>query len=121
MSTLTCPKCRQGITDDALDLGQCALCGFPLDGPVVLGTPGGRAGQPRWGLIATVVLLLGAGGGVVYGFLDTPDANTTQPAVEVAAVPAEESPPVVSVIDTAPFPHEPKRAADTPNPAPVPV
>ena len=45
MSTLTCPKCRHAVPDEALDLGQCPACGFPLDGPVVLGARAGGGGR----------------------------------------------------------------------------
>ena len=89
MTTLTCPKCRQGLPDDALDAGQCHLCGFPLDGPVVLGTHDTSAGGTR--------LLLAAGGAVlvvavVAGFVyyDRADASRTQPATELAALTSPE-------------------------------
>ena len=52
MLTLNCPKCRQGMPDDALDAGQCPACGFPIDGPVVLAarnvTAAGQACSSRW-------------------------------------------------------------------------
>ncbi len=114
MTTLTCPKCRQGLPDDALDAGQCHLCGFPLDGPVVLGTPGARAGGTR--------LLLAAGGAVlvvaaVAGFVyyDRADASRTQPATELAALTSPE--PASPVRHVAPLPHEPK----LPDAIPAPV
>ena len=114
MTTLTCPKCRQGLPDEALDAGQCHLCGFPLDGPVVLGTPGARAGGTR--------LLLAAGGAVlvvavVAGFVyyDRADASRTQPATELAALTSPE--PASPVRHVAPLPHEPK----LPDAIPAPV
>ncbi len=114
MTTLTCPKCRQGLPDDALDAGQCHLCGFPLDGPVVLGTHDTSAGGTR--------LLLAAGGAVlvvavVAGFVyyDRADASRTQPATELAALTSPE--PASPVRHVAPLPHEPK----LPDAIPAPV
>jgi hypothetical protein len=113
MTTLTCPKCRQGMPDEALDVGQCPACGFPLDGPVVLAAPGARS-EPRWGLIATVVLLIGAGAGFSYAYFSTSEADANRPPEEVAAGPAVEA-PIVPARHIAPFPHEPKRADSGPN------
>ena len=81
MTTLTCPKCRQGMTDDALDRGQCPACGFPLDGPVVLAAPGASSGGTRL-LIAAGVLVLLAGVGAAGYFVANRTAN--DPGTEVA-------------------------------------
>ncbi len=104
MTTLTCPKCRQGLPDDALDAGQCHLCGFPLDGPVVLGTPGARAGGTRLLLAGGAVLVVAVVAGFVY--YDRADASRTQPATELAALTSPE--PASPVRHVAPLPHEPK-------------
>lgn len=114
MTTLTCPKCRQGLPDDALDAGQCPLCGFPLDGPVVLGAPGMRAGGTRLLLAAGgTVLVVAAVAGFVY--YDRADASRTQPATELAALTSPE--PASPVRHVAPLPHEPK----LPDAIPAPV
>src|SRR5947199_8072483 len=76
MTTLHGPKCRQGMSDAALDVGQCPLCGFPLDGPMVLGTPGRRSGGTRL-LVALGLVAVLAGAGVAgYVFLGKPTADT---------------------------------------------
>ena len=114
MTTLTCPKCRQGLPDDALDAGQCHLCGFPLDGPVVLGTPDTSAGGTRLLLAAGgTVLVVAAVAGFVY--YDRADASRTQPATELAALTSPE--PASPVRHVAPLPHEPK----LPDAIPAPV
>ncbi|MBY0458931.1 MAG: hypothetical protein K2V38_16455, partial [Gemmataceae bacterium] len=61
MNTLLCPKCRQPMPDDALDAGQCPVCGFGLDGPLVLADAARK--WPRvWVLAAGVVVLTAAAG-----------------------------------------------------------
>lgn len=119
MTTLTCPKCRQGMSDAALDVGQCPACGFPLDGPLVLdGAP--RRHSPAL-LVAVAGALVVATGVAGYAFLkptDTPAADR-----EVAREPDPE-PPAVAVRHVAPFPHLPQpRDAQPPNQPPkaVPV
>jgi hypothetical protein len=97
--TLTCPKCRHWISEEALDAGQCPACGFPFDGPVLLATPG--RGGARMLLAGGVVAALAGGGAAGYAFWPQPDA-APQPPEFVAASPPEPALPV------APFPHEPK-------------
>lgn len=118
MTTLTCPKCRQGMTEEALDTEQCPRCGFPIDGPVVLAT-GQSATSPRWGLIATLTLLVGAAVGMGYAFLTTSRSETNQPT-EVATI-LPENIPNVTVRHIAPFPHEPKRPDSGTNQANPPI
>ena len=110
MTTLTCPKCRQGLPDDALDAGQCNLCGFPLDGPMVLRSPGAR-GRTRLALATGVALLaLVAADLLVFNLVASSPFNT---APEVAGLPGPEPQPEGVVRHVAPFPHEPKRSAET--------
>jgi|GEM_PF-3191097 len=106
MTHLTCPKCRQGVPDDALDVGQCPACGYPLDGPVVLTGVRPRTGQMRLFLaLGMVTLLAGAG---IAGYLHfapaTPSSPHTEP--EVALLGSQQSTPLRIYI--APFPHEPR-------------
>ena len=124
MTTLTCPKCRRGLADDALDAGQCPLCGFPLDGPVVLVPPASRGGRTRL-LVAGAVAVVLAGAGTLYALNDWSFAQ--QEPLDFAPKtlawrPVElqhESGPQVPQL--APFPHEPKHAAADPtNIAPPP-
>ncbi len=114
MTTLTCPKCRQGLPDDALDAGQCHLCGFPLDGPVVLGAPGSRSGGKRLLLAAVgVAVVVAAVAGYVY--FDRNNTSHTQPATEIAALTSSEPPAPRTPV--APLPHEPKQPDYVPVPA----
>lgn len=110
--TLTCPKCRQGAADDALDAGQCPACGFPFDGPVLLARP--RAGGARVLLAGGVVAFLAGGGAAGYAFWPEPSATVQRPPEFAATEPAE---PIVHV---APFPHEPKPNDPQAEPNPVP-
>src|SRR6266496_5761023 len=50
MSHLTCPKCRQAVSDDALDTGLCPYCGY--DGAMVIGA----SSKSAW-LIATMAVV----------------------------------------------------------------
>ncbi len=98
MSTLTCPKCRQGMTDDALDVGQCPACGFPLDGPLVL--DGTNKRRPPALLFAVAgVLVAGAAGYAYFG--------QSEPTREVADARNDDT-PVTPIKHIAPFPHAPK-------------
>jgi hypothetical protein len=120
MTTLTCPKCRLTLPDDALDAGQCSQCGFPLDGPVVLGTPDTRSVGPRLLIVAGSVLLVVACS-VGYAFFGLSRAQTNQPAVEVAALPSSDPESAVPVLHGAPLPHELKHPdAGATNPSPPP-
>jgi hypothetical protein len=113
MTTLTCPKCRQSIPDDALDAGQCPACGFPLDGPLAFATTGARSGTRLFVAAGVVALVAGAG---FAGYTLFSRTNDTNP--EVAD--REPIPPLVYV---APMPHEPKRSDSDvpPNPPPAPI
>src|SRR6266545_2503486 len=120
MTTLTCPKCRQGLADDALDLGQCPLCGFPLDGPMVLGTPGTRSGGTRL-LLALGLVAVGAGV-AGYVFMGRPNPEAKDELANRGNI-AEASEPVLPVRHIAPLPHEPKHpdagtTAQNPNTSP---
>jgi hypothetical protein len=117
MTSLTCPKCRHGLPDAALDAGQCPLCGFPLDGPVVLATPVSRTSGTRLPLAvgATLLLTTAGAGFAVFGGLGAP---RTRPAVEIAAAPSVE-PISVPERQVAPFPHEPQRPDANPSTPPV--
>jgi hypothetical protein len=105
MTTLTCPKCRLGMPDDALDAGLCPGCGFPLDGPLVLDTPGSAA-TTRWKIAAGLVVVL-AGTGVAgyqgYQFLGRESADRSRETADRGRDPDSPAPPV------APLPHESKR------------
>jgi hypothetical protein len=116
MTTLTCPKCRTALPDDALDAGQCPRCGFPLDGPVILVPAGTPFGGTRL-LLAVGAALLLAAGVAGYAFFGPAGASITQPAVEVAAVPSTE--PAAPVVHVAPFPHQPKRLSANPSAPPA--
>ena len=113
MTTLTCPKCRQGLTDDALDVGQCPLCGFPLDGPVVLGAAGTRGSGTR--LLRRAGLVARARGAGSRGMCSWASRRWTRIAKLRTATGLENRanwrPPLSYV---APFPHEPKRIAEEP-------
>src|SRR4051794_40254709 len=113
MTTLTCPKCRTGLSDDALDAEQCPRCGFPLVGPVVLVPAGSQAGGWRLLLALTVALVL-IGAGTIYALTDrSPRPTEPVPApTELAALPTD-SPPVVHV---APAPREVKPSNALPPP-----
>ncbi len=105
MTTLTCPKCRHGLADAALDAGQCPLCGFPLDGPVLLTPPAHGRARLLFALGAVVLL---AGGVAVYALSDAPESprlEVGQQTITPPAAPAE----LAAVIHVAPLPHEPVR------------
>ena len=99
MTAFTCPKCRQAVSDVALDAGHCPACGFPLDGPLVINTP--RRRSPGW-LLAVGGALVAATGVAGYAYLSPP-----APRHETASAPPGELPPV-AVRHVAPFPHAPK-------------
>jgi hypothetical protein len=117
MVTLTCPKCRHAMPEDALDVGQCPTCGFPLDGPLAFGSPGPRRRAARLLAAAGAVGLLAGGGYAGYALL-----NRTHSGGETTAADRRPEPePAAAVRPVAPFPHEPRRtrAAD-PEPEPPP-
>lgn len=110
MITLTCPKCRQGTSDAALDAGECPACGFPLDGPVVLDSPSRRRHPARLLLGAGVlVAAFGVAGYVYFG-------RIIPPAIEVADA-LDPGPPSPINTPVAPLPHVPKAPAPEPAPA----
>jgi hypothetical protein len=119
MTTLTCPKCRRGLSDDALDAGQCPLCGFVFDGPVVLAA-GTQIGSPRF-LFATAVLFILASVSAVAAVV----AMSTWPVpqqrqIEFVAPPPPPPPPLpIPVPPLAPPPHEPQRPDANPPMPPV--
>lgn len=118
MTTLTCPKCRLGMSDAALDAGQCPACGFPLDGPLVLDVAAHRRSPALLVAVAGAVVATGVAS---YAFLqptDTPAADH-----DITGTP-DAGPPAVAVRHVAPFPHLPKPpdapdAKSTPEPRPV--
>lgn len=117
MTSLTCPKCRHGLTDAALDAGACPLCGFPLDGPVLLAAPDGPSG--RWLLLplaAASVALLAVVGYLLFGR----DAPAVSPPVdEVATVTPSIELPGKPPLPVAPPPREVKPAPWPPAPTDV--
>lgn len=119
MTSLTCPKCRQGVTDDALDTGACPACGFPLDGPIVLGAGRARGGVVTRVLLAGGLLVAVAGAGAAGYFVSarTTPAKRTREVAERTPEPVAPTPP--KVIHVAPFPREVKRTTE-PDPKPVP-
>lgn len=107
MTHLTCPKCRQGMPDDALDVGQCPACGYPLDGPVVLTGEQAHAGHTWLFLtLGTVTLLILMGAGIAGYVHFTQEAPRTPNEPEVASISTQQ--PIPARIHIAPFPHEPK-------------
>lgn len=105
MTTLTCPKCRQGMTDAALDLGQCPACGFPIDGPLVF-AGGAKRRSPVLLFTLAGVIVAGAGvaGYALFGQTELPPLGR---APEVADATNTGTPPA-PVKHIAPFPHAPK-------------
>jgi hypothetical protein len=53
MSHLACPKCRQVVSDDTLDTGQCPACGY--DGAMMI-----RANR-KWAWLAATFAIVGVG------------------------------------------------------------
>ncbi|MBP3955594.1 hypothetical protein J8F10_09900 [Gemmata sp. G18] len=111
MTTLTCPKCRQGAPEAALDAGQCPACGFPLEGPVVLNdfNSEGRRELP-------VLLLLIVGGVIAigaYAFFKQPVVPPRTREPDVTHAPPEPKSAVAKHL--LPFSPEPQRPRDTPS------
>ncbi|HEY1187813.1 MAG TPA: zinc ribbon domain-containing protein [Gemmata sp.] len=96
MTTLTCPKCRQPMPETALDEGHCPACGFPIDGPLVLGTGTGRSRVPLLALLSVLVAGTATAGYFTFGFTNpqplerAPEVASAQPAPEPAPTPAPE-------------------------------
>ncbi|MFM8272797.1 MAG: hypothetical protein ACKODX_10750, partial [Gemmata sp.] len=69
MTSITCPKCRQGADDGALDAGECPACGFPLDGPLVIagGAPPRSSVRYIVGAGAVAVATAGYAGYAYFG------------------------------------------------------
>jgi hypothetical protein len=111
MSELVCPKCRQAVSDAALDAGNCPYCGF--DGPMVLA---GGGGKWAW-LVATAAVVLS--GAAVGGYLLIPrnSSPAATPAPEVAAVTPAPPPPVDPPLP-APPPTATGQQSSAPQPAP---
>jgi len=110
MTELACPKCRQAVSDAALDAGNCPCCGF--DGPMVL-----ASGSAKWAwLVATAAVVLSgvAAGGYLLIPRNGSPAATPAPAPEVAAV--TPAPPLVDPPLPAPQPGPPA-VAPAPRPA----
>jgi hypothetical protein len=114
MTTLTCPKCRHGMPDDALDTGHCPACGFPLDGPLVFASPGSRSHLTRYLITCGIVALLVGGGFAGYTLLHRPHDSPDPETADAGRPP--ESGPDDAVQSIAPYPHEPKQ----PDPGSVP-
>jgi hypothetical protein len=102
------------MPEDALDAGQCPACGFPLDGPVILGTPPAR-GVGRIFLAALVVLCIA--GLAALGAWEFSNPPPEKPPVELAQAPAPES--LLPVVHIAPFPHEAAARPAGPDAPPV--
>jgi hypothetical protein len=107
MSNLACPKCRQVVSDAALDAGQCPCCGY--DGPMVVAA----SGKWAW-LIATLAVVLG--GVALGGYLLFPGTipRANNPGPDVAAV--TQPPPLPPALTPEPTP-QPK-PKEVPPPAP---
>lgn len=112
MTTLTCPKCRQSMPDAALDVGHCPACGFPLDGPLVIGGAARRSPALLAALIGAVVVATGVAG---YALLKP----TETPAERELSREPDPEPPVVAVRHVAPFPHLPKSHTAPPDAVPA--
>jgi hypothetical protein len=80
MTTLTCPKCRHAAPDAALDAGHCPACGFPFDGPILLGRPGSGAGAgaARLAVVVGAVAFLAGAGVASLVLLTRPDPKTDE-------------------------------------------
>jgi hypothetical protein len=106
MVSPTCPKCRHAIPDAALDDGQCPACGFPIDGPLVIGTHGRRWSATRFLVAAGAVGLLAAGGFTGYTLFNR--ARTVADTKIVSWEPAPRGASEPQVRPVAPLPHEPR-------------
>jgi hypothetical protein len=113
MSPLACPKCRQLVSDDALDAGVCPYCGY--DGAMVFTcSPKGA-----WLVATALVVLMGAS---VGAYLLYPHSGSPRPVAGMP--PAGQAIPQASSIapeppDVAPPPRAVEMAGSI-VPAPVP-
>jgi hypothetical protein len=118
MTTVSCPKCRQALPDTALDAGACPLCGFPLDGPVVL-SPAGGPRTRRWLAASVAVALLLVLAAVGYFVLTRDEPAPTNPSTEVAkTTPEQPRSASASTVPIAPMPRAVSPRADPPADAP---
>jgi hypothetical protein len=78
VTSLTCPKCRQAVSDEALDAGQCPACGY--DGPMVALAP-----AAKWAWLVATLMVVG-GGAALGGYLLFPAPPRPAPGPEVAAI-----------------------------------
>jgi hypothetical protein len=96
MSYLACPTCRQFVSDQALDAGECPFCGY--DGAMVAAASPKRA----WLLSTLAVVLCGSALGA---FLLVPRSEPTRVgANEVATAPPPLPPSIPADPDVAPPP-----------------
>ena len=86
MSPLACPKCRQAVSDDALDAGPCPNCGYD-DAMVIPGSPKGA-----W-LIATLAVVGVGAATAVFLLVPRPELARQTPRQQAAAL-LPPSPPV---------------------------
>jgi hypothetical protein len=99
MTHLACPKCRQAVSDDALDAGWCPSCGY--DGAMIVV----RSAKGAWlGATAAVV-----GAGIAVG------------AFLLASLPERPSPAGPAVAVATPSPQTLPASGPEPAPAPRPV
>ncbi|AMV26616.1 hypothetical protein VT84_19615 [Gemmata sp. SH-PL17] len=119
MTTLTCPKCRQGMPETALDTGQCPACGFPLEGPVVLNEQQRQESRPFPVLILSIavgVLAIGT-----YAYFKRPEIPPRNlPPERPPVTPEQESAVAKHILPFTPSSltnNAPRSERGAPNPA----
>ena len=98
MTPLACPKCRQAVSDNVLDAGDCPCCGY--DGAMV------SHASPKGAWLVATIAVVGIGLGV-SAFLLAPRPTTIryEPKLPFAvASPAEPQPPTPLKRTVAPAP-----------------
>jgi hypothetical protein len=96
MSHLACPTCRQFVSDQALDAGECPFCGY--DGAMVAAASPKRA----W-LLSTIAVVLC--GGALGAYLLVPRSEPTRlGANEVATAPPPLPPSIPADPEVSPPP-----------------
>lgn len=77
MSHLACPKCRQAVSDDALDAGWCPCCGY--DGAMVV------VGSAKWPWLAAATAVVGFGiAAGAFLLIPRPERRSQPPALAAA-------------------------------------
>ena len=108
MSHLECPTCRQSVSDQALDAGECPFCGY--DGAMVAAASPKRA----W-LLSTLAVILS--GGVLGAYLLVPRSEPIRVGANEAAAVAPS--PFQQTIPAEPAVAPPPRMVHSLPPLPV--